>query len=68
MSTGQQATRKNYLSYYQNKDRCGSQIRIKQSPSNNPLILESFFLQKIASPVAAHLYQSIDKCGGELAD
>ncbi len=35
---------------------------LKQSPYSG-----KFFLQKIASPVAAHLYQSVDKCGGEIA-
>ncbi len=35
-------------------------------PSNNPLILESLFLQKNVSPVAAHPIK-VDKCGGEIA-
>ena len=67
MSTGQQATRKNHLAYYQNKDWCGS---LQILPQTIPLfwkVFFFFFLQKIASPVAAHLYQSIDKCGGEIA-
>ncbi len=64
MSTGQQATRKNHLAYYQNKDWYASLQILLQTI---PLFWKVFFLQKIASPVAAHLYQSIDKCGGEIA-
>ncbi len=63
MSTGQQATRKNHLAYYQNKDWCGS---LQILPQTIPLF-RKVFLQKIASPVAAHLYQSIDKYGREIA-
>ena len=58
---------KNHLACYQNKDWCGS---LQILPQTIPLfwkVFFFFFLQKIASPVAAHLYQSIDKCGGEIA-
>ncbi len=66
MSTGQQTTRKNHLAYYQNKDWCGS---LQILPQTIPLFWKKFFFfkQKIASPVTAHLYQSIDKYGGEIA-
>ncbi len=58
MSTRQQATRKNHLAYYQNKDWCGLLLMLlyKQSPYSGKK------LQKIASLVAAHLYQSIASC------
>ncbi len=64
MSTGQQATRKKiYLAYYENKDWCGL---LQILPKKFPLFWKAF-LQKIASPVAAHLDQSRNKCGGEIA-
>ncbi len=58
MSTGQQATRINNLGYYQNKDWCGS---LQILPQTILLFWKLFFF------TAAHLYQSIDKCGGEIA-
>ncbi len=44
---------------------------LNQSPYSGKFVvvvfLFCFFLQKNLSPVAAHPYQSIDKCGGEIA-
>ncbi len=63
MSTGQ-LVRLGKITWLATKIKTG--VVAANTTSNNPLILDSLFLQKNASPVASHPIK-VDKCGGEIA-